>query len=126
FPYTTLFRSKMIAMVNEALNKLDCYKLTDEKDHIREKFATLEYALDLAKSNLKSAKELEDKRAILECDNQLSEITIEYSAYNEKVQILKLIEIFDKPVSNYDELLAKREAMMSILENLVSSSLYEE
>lgn len=118
--------NKMIAMVNEALNKLDCYKLTDEKDHIREKFATLEYALDLAKSNLKSAKELEDKRAILECDNQLSEITIEYSAYNEKVQILKLIEIFDKPVSNYDELLAKREAMMSILENLVSSSLYEE
>ncbi len=118
--------NKMIAMVNEALNKLDCYKLADEKDRIREKFATLEYALDLAKSNLKSAKELEDKRAILECDNQLSEITIEYSAYNEKVQILKLMEIFDKPVSNYDELLAKREAMMSILENLVSSSLYEE
>ena len=36
-------------------------------------------------------------------------------AYNEELNILKLIDIYDKTVSSYDELLSKREKMDNIL-----------
>lgn len=118
--------NKMIDMIDEVLNRFGYYKLTEEKDEITEKYSTLEYALHLAKDNLKNAKELRDQTAILECDSQLSEITIEYSNYNEKINILRLIEVFDKPVDNYDELLSKREKIDSILKKIVGSTLYSE
>lgn len=50
----------------------------------------------MAKDNLKSARSLGDSSYIIECDSLLSEVTIEYSKYNEELNILKLIDIYDK------------------------------
>ena len=82
--------------------------------------------MGLAKDNLKSAKELNDSDMILECDGMLSQITLEFSKYNEQVNILKLIETYDKPVSDYDSLLDKREKIDEILKNISECKLYLE
>lgn len=118
--------NKMINLINKALEKLSLYSLVDKKEEIEKKHASLKYALDLAKGNLKLAKDIEDSEAIISCDNMLSEITTEYSKYNEELNVIKLIEIYDKQVSGYDELLEKRQAIDGILKNIVGSSLYLE
>ena len=61
----------------------------------------------MAKDNLNSARTLGDSSYIIECDSMLSEVTTEYSKYNEELNILKLIDIYDKMTSSYEELLAK-------------------
>lgn len=121
-----MLESKMISVVEKALKKLDLYKLVDRKSDILKKHSSLEYAVSLAKDNLKSAKELNDSDMILECNAMLSQISIEFSKYNEEVNILKLIEIYDKPVNSYDDLLDKRKKLDEILKNITDSSLYLE
>lgn len=116
--------NKMIKKVGDALEELDLYSLVEQKNDITMKQETLKYALDMAKDNLKKARSLGDASTILDCDSMLSEITIEYSKYNEELNILKLIDIYDKTVSSYDELLSKREKMDNILKNISESELY--
>lgn len=117
---------KMINLVGKALDKLKLYSLTERKSEIIKKYDAFKYALNMAKENLKSAKELGDTEAVLLCDSMLSEVTVEYSKYNEELNINKLIDIYDKQVSGYDELLEKRTCIDEILKNIVGSSLYLE
>lgn len=121
-----MLENKMMSIVEKALEKLNLYSLVDKKSDILKKHSSLEYAMGLAKDNLKSAKELNDSDMILECDGMLSQITLEFSKYNEQVNILKLIEIYDKPVSDYDSLLDKREKIDEILKNISECKLYLE
>ena len=79
----------------------------------------------MAKDNLKSARSLGDSSYIIECDSLLSEVTIEYSKYNEELNILKLINIYDKLTSSYEELLTKREKIDEIFKNIDESELYK-
>lgn len=121
-----MLESKMISIVSKALNKFGLYSLVDRKSEILKKHSSLEYAMQLAKDNLSSAKELNDSDMILECNAMLSQISIEYSKYNEEVNILKLIEVYDKPVNSYDDLLDKRGKIDEILKNITDSNLYLE
>lgn len=121
-----ILENKMMTLISKTLEKLNLYALIDKKDQIQKKYESLEYAVNLARDNLKSAKELKDNEMILECDNMLSEIALEHSKYKEEINILKLIDIYDKPVSDYDELLKKRNAINEILKNIPESKLYEE
>lgn len=116
--------NKMIKKVESALEELNLYTLVEQRSDITRRHETLKYALDMAKDNLKKARSLGEAPTILECDSMLSEITIEYSKYNEKLNILKLIDIYDKTASSYDELLSKREKMDNILKNISESELY--
>lgn len=118
--------NKMTNFVNNALEKLKLYDLINDKDNILNKYNSLEYAYGLAKDNLKSAKELCSSDAILECDSMLTDITSEYQDCYEKVNILRLIDIYDRPVSGYDDLLSKREKINTIMKNISNSSLYKE
>ncbi len=118
--------NKMTNFVNNALEKLKLYDLINDKDNILNKYNSLEYAYGLAKDNLKSAKELCSSDAILECDSMLTDITSEYQDCYEKVKILRLIDIYDRPVSGYDDLLSKREKINTIMKNISNSSLYKE
>lgn len=118
--------NKMTNFVNNALEKLKLYDLINDKDNILNKYNFLEYAYGLAKDNLKSAKELCSSDAILECDSMLTDITSEYQDCYEKVNILRLIDIYDRPVSGYDDLLSKREKINTIMKNISNSSLYKE
>lgn len=121
-----ILENKMISFVNRALDKLGLYALTNKREEILKNYEMYEYVLNLAKDNLKSAKKVGSEDSILECDEMLSKVTTEYSKYNEMVNILKLIDVYDKSVSGYEELLEKRENINEILKNISDSSLYNE
>ena len=116
--------NKMISTVGKALDTLGLYALVDKKEQIEKKYESLDYALNMASENLKMAKDLDNGEMIYECEEILSEVTVEHKEYKEKVYTIKLIEIYEKPVSNYDELLSKREEMDDILKNIEDSPLY--
>lgn len=118
--------NKMISLVDNTLKKLNLYNLIEERESLKKKYLSLEYACNLAKDNLKMAKESGNDDDILECDNLLSEIMIEYAKFSEKINILNLIDIFDKSIDGYEELLEKREKIDSILKGLTGSSVYDE
>lgn len=117
--------AKMIKKIETSLEELNLFSLVEQKLEITKKQESLKYALDMAKDNLKNARSLNDAALVLECDNMLSEITIEYSKYNEELNILKLMEIYDKAVTSYEELLSKRERINDILKNISESELYK-
>ena len=75
----------MIKKIDNVLEELKLYSLVDQRSDITKKQETLKYALDMAKDNLKSARSLGDSSYIIECDSMLSEVTIEYSKYNEEL-----------------------------------------
>lgn len=120
-----MLESKMINLVSKSLEKLNLYELVNSKEDILNKYTSLSYAKDMAVDNLNSVNELGNDELKIECEKMLSEITKEYRVYEEKVNIINLIEIYDKPTSGYEELLNKREKINDILKFLVGSPLHE-
>lgn len=120
-----MLESKMINLVSKSLEKLNLYELVNSKEDILNKYTSLSYAKDMAVDNLNSVNELDNAELKIECEKMLSEITKEYRVYEEKVNIINLIEIYDKPTSGYEELLNKREKINDILKFLVGSPLHE-
>lgn len=121
-----ILENKLEDLVNKAFEKLNLYGLTSDEKDIEEKHTTLKYALDMARENLKSAKDINNTYMILECDNILSEVTLEYNKYHEELYALKLMKIYDKKTDDYDSLLRKREEIDSILKEIPESDLYRE
>ena len=117
---------KMIRLLDKSLNKLGLYELQERSKEIDLAYTELGYSLEKAKENAKIARRDCTSDIILECDNMLSSITLEYERYKEKKLILRLIEIYRNKVNNYEELLTKREEINSILSGIVSSELYLE
>lgn len=115
---------KMIRIVDDALTKLSLYELTEREKEIDLAYTQLGYSLEKAKENAKVARRDFSEEIIVECDNMLASITLEYERYKEKKLILKLIYIYKEPVNNYEELLNKREEINNILINITSSELY--
>ena len=116
--------SKMIKILDNAFQRLSLYELQEREKEIDLAYTELGYSLEKAKENAKVARRDCPEEIILECDNMLASITLEYERYKEKKLILKLINIFQLPVSNYEELLNKREEINNILMNITSSELY--
>lgn len=121
-----ILENKMREIVSSALDKYNLYSLCNKKDEILKNYETLEYAFNMARDNLKVARESGNESFILECDEMLSEVTTGYSEYSEKVNIIELIGIYDNSVNGYEELLEKREKMNDILRNISDSDLYGE
>ena len=120
-----ILENKLRDIVNSALDKFKLYSLTEQRDEILKNYDNLDYAFILAKDNLKIAKKL-NVDDVLECEEMLTEVSKEYDKYNEKVNILKLIDVYDRNVNGYDELLEKRERINEILKNISDSKLYNE
>lgn len=120
-----MLENKMISLIERSLEKLDLFELVNKRDEIEKKYDSLKYILDMASDNLESAKSIEDNDAIIECNEMLSQISEEYNEYNEKINILKLIDTYENPVHGYDELLQKRNKINAILRSIEGSSLYE-
>lgn len=118
--------SRMINILEKAFNKLSLYELQEREKEIDLAYTELGYSLEQAKENAKIARKDCTPEIILECDNLLASTTLEYERYKEKKLILRLIEIYKKPVDNYDELLSKREEINTILSGIVNSDLYLE
>ncbi|MBQ6495514.1 MAG: hypothetical protein IJI49_05900 [Bacilli bacterium] len=118
--------SKLIRILDNAFEKLSLYELKEREKEIDLAYTELGYSLEKAKENAKIARSDCTQEIIIECDNMLSAITLEYERYKEKKLILRLLEIYNKPTLNYDELLNKREEINSILSGIVGSELYAE
>lgn len=115
---------KMIHVVDDALIKLSLYELRDREKEIDLAYTELGYSLEKAKENAKVARRDYGEEIIIECDNMLASITLDYERYKEKKLILKLIYLFRQPVETYDELINKREKMNNILSPITGSELY--
>ncbi len=117
---------KMIRIINKAIEKLSLVELKEREKEIDLAYTELGYSLEKAKENAKIARRDCTPEIILECDNMLASITLEYERYKEKKLILNLMEIYKEKVNNYEELLYKREKINKILSGITSSELYLE
>ncbi|MCI6265382.1 MAG: hypothetical protein MR598_00880 [Erysipelotrichaceae bacterium] len=115
---------KMIRILDDAFKKLSSYELKEREKEIDLAYTELGYSLEKAKENAKIARRDCAEDIILECDNMLASITLEYERYKEKKLILKLIYLYKEPVNTYEEILNKREEINNILMNITSSELY--
>ena len=115
---------KMIRIVSSALEKLSLLELKDREKEIDLAYTELGYSLEKAKENAKIARRDCTEDIILECDNILASTTLDYERYKEKKLILRLIYLYNKPVTTYEELLRKREEINNILLNITNSELY--
>ena len=94
-------------LLSDSFEKLGFYELFDNKDEIEYAYYETEKALTLAELNLETAK-MSSLDMIDECREILDEIKMDYIKYKEKINILKLMEVFNREVNDYDELLEKR------------------
>ena len=117
---------KMVHIINKAIDKLSLRELKEREKEIELAYTELGYSLEKAKENAKIARKDCTPEIILECDNMLASITLEYERYKEKKLILNLMEIYKEPASDYQTLLNKRERINNILSNITSSELYLE
>lgn len=115
---------KMIRIVDNALTKLSLYDLQKNEKDIDLAYTELGYSLEKAKENANVARRDYNEDIVAECENMLSTISAEYTACKEKKLILQLISKYKEPVTNYDELVNKREIINSILLNIPDSELY--
>lgn len=117
---------KLIRILDKVFDNLSLFELIERKKEIDLAYTELGYSLEKAKENAKVARRECTEKIILECDNMLASITLEYERYKEKKLILKLIDIYKDEVTNYDELLNKREEINNILTSIPNSELYNQ
>lgn len=116
---------KMQEILTKSFNAMDLYNLLERTDEIELAYKELSFAKEKALENVESARKNSNNELIVECQNMLESITLEYDKYFEKKMLLELLNIYDKKVDNYDELLAKREKMQDIFMNIENSDFYK-
>ena len=116
---------KMVRLLERSFNNLGLYELQERSKEIELAYTELGYSLEKAKENAKLARRDCAEDIIVECDNMLASITLEYERYKEKKLILRLIDVYKNSCDDYDSLLAKREEINNILSGITSSELYE-
>ncbi len=116
--------NNMKNIIEDAFNKLSLYELQEREKEINLAYTELGYSLEKAKENANLARKEYSEEIILECDNMLASITLDFERYKEKKLILKLMSIYNTEVNNYEELLQKRENINDILKNIQRSELY--
>ena len=99
---------KFCDMLSDAFEELGFYNLFEGRDEIEYAYYETEKSLTLAELNLETAK-TSPANILTECQQMLNEVKQDYIKYKEKLSILKLMELFNKEVYSYDELLTKRK-----------------
>ena len=105
---------RMIRILDKAFNSLGINELLEREKEIELAYTELGYSLEVAKENAKTARRDCSDEIIIECDNMLSSITLEFERYKEKKLILKLSSIYKNKVDSYEDLLSKREEIMNV------------
>jgi len=95
-------------LLSDSFEKMGFYELFENKDDIEYAYYETEKSLTLAELNLETAK-MTSPTLLDECKQVLDEVKLDYVKYKEKINILKLMEIFNREVNDYDELLEKRK-----------------
>lgn len=120
----TTLEKKMISLLSKVFDKLGYYELTKDKDNILKEYDELEFSLNKAKDNVKKARLSGKEELIVECESLLTSVNATFSLVKEKKYILKLMEVYDNIISDYEQLLSKREEMNDILNEIKDSHLY--
>lgn len=116
---------KMQDILSKSFEAMDLYSLLERTEEIELAYKELSFAKEKAMENVESAQKSSDNELIAECQTMLNSIALEYDKYFEKKMLLELLNIYDKPVDGYDELLAKREKMQDIFMNIEDSDFYK-
>ena len=86
----------------------------DAKEEIEYAYYETEKSLTLAELNLETAK-TSPLNVLSDCQEMLREVNEDYLRYKDKLSTLRLMEIFNREVNTYDELLKKRREVNDIL-----------
>ena len=101
-------------VMSDAFSRLQMYELLEQKDEIEYAYREIDDSLTLARSNLEIARNGHFEY-LPECEKMYNEINEEYLNYRDKISTIKLLQIFNKEVKTYDELLDKRKKVNDIL-----------
>ena len=112
--------SKFKTMIANALEKNGLYDLLEAKDEIEYAYYETEKSLTLAELNLESAK-TSPLNVINDCEEILQEVKDDYVKYRDKLSLLRLMELFNKDVDTYDELLRKRKDINDLFKYIKNS-----
>ena len=96
----------------------------DYKDEIEYAYYETEKSLTLAELNLETAK-TSPINVLNECQEMLDDIKQDYIKYKEKISILKLMDLFNKEVNTYDELLSKRKNVNELFRHIKNEEFLE-
>lgn len=116
---------KMQEVLSKSFDAMDLYALLERTDEVKLAYKELSFAKEKAMENVETARKSSNNELIIECQNMLESISVEYNKYFEKKMLLELLNIYDNKVDNYDELLAKREKMHDIFMNIEDSDFYK-
>ena len=108
---------KFCDLLSNAFEKLGFYSFFDNRDEIEYAYYETEKSLTLAELNLETAR-TSSIDVLSECQTMLDDIKKDYIKYKEKLSILKLMEIFNREVNDYDELLNKRKEVNELFRHI--------
>lgn len=114
--------AKFKSALSEAFEKNGLYSLLDERDDLEYAYYETEKSLTLAELNLESAK-TSPINIIDDCQKMLEEVREDYVKYKDKISILKLMELFNREVDNYDDLLNKRNEVNDLFKSIKNEKL---
>lgn len=100
--------SKFKELLTDAFEKNGLYDLLDAKDEIEFAYYETEKSLTLAELNLEAAK-TSPLNVLNDCETILEEVKDDYIKYKDKLSLLRLMEVFNRDVDSYAELLKKRK-----------------
>lgn len=106
--------TKFKNLIGSAIEKCNFYELLDNKDEIEYAYQETEKSLTLAEVNYETAK-TSPMNILDDCQEMLEDIKKDYAKYKSKISILKLMEIFNREVNDYDELINKRREVNDVL-----------
>lgn len=112
--------SKFKTLIANALEKNGLYDLLEAKDEIEYAYYETEKSLTLAELNLESAK-TSPLNVINDCEEILQEVKDDYVKYRDKLSLFRLMELFNKDVDTYDELLRKRKDINDLFKYIKNS-----
>ena len=116
--------SKFKELFSTTFEKLGLYQLLQEKDDIEYAYYETDKSLTLAELNLETAK-TSPLNILYDCEEMLREVKADYVKYKDKLSILKLMELFNKEVNTYDELLAKRKQVNDLFKYIKNNDLIQ-
>ncbi len=106
--------AKFKSLLAKAFEENHLYELMDAKEEIEYAYYETEKSLTLAELNLETAK-TSPLNVLSDCQEMLREVNEDYLRYKDKLSTLRLMEIFNREVNTYDELLKKRREVNDIL-----------
>ena len=111
-------------VLSSAFEKLSLYNLIDIKSDIEYAYYETEKSLTLAGINLETAK-TSPMNILADCEKMYNDVSNDYTIYKDKINTIKLIEIFNSDVNNYDELLNKRKEINEIIKYIKNKELLD-